>query len=73
MGNFIYIKHDNNLQTIYMHLSNFRSDLRVGTEVYAGELVGYMGTSGKSTGTHLDFRVMQGNNYLDPLSLKYTR
>ena len=66
-GNYIKIDHQNGYQTIYMHLKGFKSGLRKGQVVQGGELIGYMGTTGWSTGVHLDFRIIYNGNYLDPL------
>lgn len=69
MGNYLYIEHDKGYRTIYMHLSDFVSGIRVGSHVEKGEQVGYMGSTGKSTGTHLDFRVVLNGNYINPLDM----
>lgn len=69
MGNHVYINHGNGVQTIYMHLSDFAPETKVGKQVYSGELIGYMGTSGYSTGTHLDFRIINNGVYIDPLTI----
>lgn len=71
MGNFIYIDHGNGYETIYMHLSGFANGMRLGTAVTKGETIGYMGSTGYSTGTHLDFRIIINGVYIDPLSVKY--
>lgn len=73
MGNYIYIDHRNGTQTVYMHMSNFVAGMRVGSEVTKGEQIGYMGTTGKSTGTHLDFRIINNGVYVDPLSVTYNQ
>lgn len=69
MGNHIFVNHGGGVTSVYMHLSKFADDMHVGRDVYAGEVIGYMGSSGKSTGTHLDFRIMKNGNYVDPLSV----
>lgn len=71
MGNYIYIDHGKGFQTIYMHMSGFADGMRSGVAVTKGELIGYMGSTGYSTGTHLDFRIMANGVYIDPLGVKY--
>lgn len=71
MGNVIYIDHGKGYVTIYMHMSKFASNIKVGYAVEKGEQIGYMGSTGKSTGTHLDFRVKYNDEYIDPLVLNY--
>lgn len=59
-GNYIVIKHGNGVQTLYAHLSS--NNVGVGAYVAAGEVIGGMGNSGKSTGTHLHFEVRGAKN-----------
>ncbi len=66
-GNYIKMSHGDDFQTIYMHLNGFKEGLTQGSFVEGGELIGYMGTSGWSTGTHLDFRIIYRGEYIDPL------
>ena len=68
-GNRIRIKHAQGYETSYMHLSKFASGLKVGSRVSQGQLIGYVGSTGLSTGPHLDFRVFQNGKAIDPLSL----
>lgn len=77
MGNYIYITHTGSsgmpgdIKTIYMHMSNFAADMRDGRKVSKGEIIGYMGSTGASTGTHLDFRIVVNGEYIDPLGVTY--
>lgn len=71
MGNVIYIDHGKGYVTIYMHMTKFASNIKVGYAVEKGEQIGYMGSTGKSTGTHVDFRVKYNDEYIDPLLLNY--
>ena len=59
------------IKTIYMHMSNFAADMRDGRKVSKGEIIGYMGSTGASTGTHLDFRIVVNGEYIDPLGVNY--
>lgn len=66
MGNYIYIDHGKGYKTLYMHLSGFNDEMRVGYAVSKGQVIAYMGTTGRSTGTHLDFRLIYEGTYTDP-------
>ena len=68
-GNYIKIKHPNNLMTGYLHLSGFAKGLTQGKHVSQGELIGYVGSTGISTGPHLDFRVWRNGTPIDPLKI----
>jgi murein DD-endopeptidase MepM/ murein hydrolase activator NlpD len=64
-GNYIIVKHSENLFTYYCHQS--RTKARKGQQVAAGELIGYVGKTGKATGPHLHFEVRVGKDPKDPL------
>lgn len=68
-GNVIYIDHPNGFQTRYAHMDAFAAGMAVGRTVSAGELIGYVGTTGRSTGPHLHFEVRLGDQAVDPFSL----
>ena len=68
-GNRIRLKHAQGYETSYMHLSKFAPGLKAGSRVSQGQLIGYVGSTGLSTGPHLDFRVFQNGKAIDPLSL----
>ena len=70
-GNYITVKHNDDYSTTYMHLANFVDGMRVGTVVTKGQQIGYMGSTGYSTGTHLHFGVIYKGEYIDPMSLSY--
>jgi murein DD-endopeptidase MepM/ murein hydrolase activator NlpD len=69
-GNFIKIKHNSAYTTVYMHLAGFAKGLKVGSRVQQGEVIGYVGSTGLSTGPHLDFRVFFNGKAIDPLSME---
>ena len=68
-GKTIRLKHSASFETTYMHLSGFAKGVRKGAHVDQGQVIGYVGTSGLSTGPHLDFRVYRGGVAIDPLKL----
>lgn len=68
-GNTIKIKHAGNLQTGYLHLKGFAKGIRVGTKVSQGQLIGYVGSTGTSTGPHLDYRIWKNGTPIDPLKV----
>lgn len=69
-GNFVAIKHDNGDVSRYLHL-NSRSPLQVGTKVKKGEMVGIMGTTGRSTGNHLHFDLTKNGVRVNPIDYLY--
>ena len=68
-GNTIKIKHPGNLMTGYLHLQKFAKGIKVGTHVSQGELIGYVGSTGTSTGPHLDYRIWKNGTAIDPLKI----
>lgn len=66
-GNTIKIKHPRNLTSGYLHLSGFAKGIATGVRVSQGQLIGYVGSTGTSTGPHLDFRLWKGGTAIDPL------
>ncbi|MBS2210244.1 peptidoglycan DD-metalloendopeptidase family protein [Carboxylicivirga mesophila] len=68
-GNYIKIKHNSVYTTVYMHLHGFAKGISKGTQVRQGQLIGYVGSTGLSTGPHLDFRVYKNGHPVDPLKI----
>lgn len=68
-GNTLKIKHAGNLMTGYMHLSGFAKGIRQGSHVSQGQLIGYVGSTGASTGPHLDYRIWKNGKPIDPLKI----
>jgi len=69
-GNFVKIKHNSVYSTTYMHLSGFGRGVRKGVYVKQGDIIGYVGSSGLSTGPHLDFRFYKNGSALNPLKVE---
>lgn len=68
-GNTLKIKHPGNLMTGYLHLSGYAKGISNGTRVRQGQLIGYVGSTGASTGPHLDYRVWRNGKAINPLSI----
>uniref|UniRef100_A0AAN0MAG6 M23 family metallopeptidase n=1 Tax=Yoonia rhodophyticola TaxID=3137370 RepID=A0AAN0MAG6_9RHOB len=68
-GNVVYIDHADNLQSRYAHMDRFAPSAVVGKSVRAGEVIGYVGTTGRSTGPHLHFEFRRNGRPIDPFSL----
>lgn len=69
-GNFLYIKHNATYTTAYMHLQKFAPGIQQGTRMSQGQLIGYVGSTGLSTGPHLDFRFFKNGQPVDPLKVE---
>lgn len=69
-GNYVKIRHNGTYTTTYMHLSRFAKGLKVGDQVAQKEVIGYVGSTGLSTGPHLDFRVYENGKPVNPLTIK---
>ena len=68
-GKHIRIRHANGYETAYLHLSGYAKGIRAGAKVTQGQIIGYVGSTGRSTGPHLDFRVWKDRKPLDPLKM----
>lgn len=69
-GNIVRIKHDNGYSTHYGHLSAYAKGMKAGASVSQGQVVGYVGSTGWSTGPHLDYGMRLNGNPVNPLSIK---
>lgn len=69
-GNYIKIRHNSKLHTAYAHLSRFASGVRPGRKVQQGQIIGYVGTTGRSTGPHLHYEIMVNGVQVNPRSVK---
>ncbi len=68
-GHMIKVKHPGNLMSGYLHLSRYAKGISVGTRVSQGQVIGYVGSTGRSTGPHLDFRLWKNGTAIDPLKV----
>ncbi|MCD4665297.1 MAG: peptidoglycan DD-metalloendopeptidase family protein [Bacteroidales bacterium] len=69
-GNMIKVKHNGTYTTAYLHLSKFAKGIKKGVYVKQGDVIGYVGSTGRSTGPHLDFRFYRNGKPVDPLKVK---
>jgi murein DD-endopeptidase MepM/ murein hydrolase activator NlpD len=69
-GNLVLIEHPNGVQTGYAHLSRFAEGVKVGDAVGTRQLVGYVGSTGRSTGPHLHFSAKRDGRFFDAMDLK---
>ncbi len=69
-GNYIRVRHTNAYATAYAHLSIFAKGLRKGNRVSQGQVIGFVGSTGNSTGPHLHYEVLSGGTQINPLSIK---
>ena len=69
-GNYVRIRHNSEHKTAYGHLSRFASGIRPGVRVRQGQTIGYVGSTGQSTGPHLHYEVMVNNAQVNPMSLR---
>lgn len=69
-GRMIKIKHNSTYTTAYLHLSGYAKGINKGSHVQQGQVIGYVGSSGLSTGPHLDFRFYKNGTPIDPLKVE---
>ena len=69
-GNCVVIKHNSTYQTVYAHMSKFAKGIRKGTRVKQGQTIGYVGSTGKSTGPHLHYEVIVNGKRINSQTLK---
>jgi murein DD-endopeptidase MepM/ murein hydrolase activator NlpD len=68
-GRMVRLRHPNGYETNYLHLSSYGKGVRSGVRVSQGQVVGYVGSSGLSTGPHLDYRVKHNGGWINPLTI----
>ena len=69
-GNCVVIKHNSTYQTVYAHMSKFATNIRKGVRVKQGQIIGYVGSTGKSTGPHLHYEVIVNGKRINSQTLK---
>ena len=69
-GKYIRIRHNNEYKTAYAHLNSYKKGISKGVRVNQGEVIGYVGNTGRSTGPHLHYEIIYQNKQINPLTLK---
>lgn len=69
-GNFIKIRHNSEYETAYGHMQKFANGMKPGVRVKKGQIIGYVGSTGRSTGPHLHFEILRKGQRIDPLKAK---
>lgn len=72
-GNYVRIRHANGYQTAYSHMSRIAPGLQPGLKVRQGQIIGYVGSTGLSSGPHLHYEVLINTRFVDPLSIQVPR
>ncbi|MGQ0526824.1 MAG: M23 family metallopeptidase [Alphaproteobacteria bacterium] len=68
-GNYVRIRHNGSIKTAYAHMNGFGKGIRVGSKVSQGQIIGYVGTTGRSTGPHLHYEVISAGRQINPNSM----
>lgn len=71
-GNTLWVKHSQGIESGYLHLRGYAKGISVGSRVRQEQVIAYVGSTGASTGPHLDFRIKQSGKYIDPLKTPST-
>ncbi len=69
-GNIVKIRHNGTYTTAYLHLNGFAKGIRAGQRVKQGQVIGYVGKTGRVTGVHLDYRIYKNGQPVNPLKIK---
>lgn len=72
-GNYVRIRHANGYKTAYGHMVKFAPGINEGTRVRQGQIIGFIGSTGLSSGPHLHYEVLVNNQHVDPMSLQVPR
>ena len=72
-GKYVRIKHPNGYETAYGHMTAFAKGIDVGTKVRQGQVIGFVGSSGMSTGSHVHFEIIVNERFVDPMRIKLPR
>jgi len=72
-GNWIRIQHAQDVATVYGHLSSFAGGISAGVKVQRGQVIGFVGSTGRSTGPHLHFEIINNGQAVDPMKFSLTK
>jgi murein DD-endopeptidase MepM/ murein hydrolase activator NlpD len=72
-GKYVKLKHSNGYETAYGHMSAFAKGLEVGKRVRQGQVIGFVGSTGESTGAHVHYEILVNGRFVDPMRIKLPR
>ena len=72
-GKYIRIKHNNGYETAYGHMTAFARGMEPGVRVRQGQVIGYVGSTGHSTGAHVHYEILVNGRFVDPMRIKLPR
>jgi murein DD-endopeptidase MepM/ murein hydrolase activator NlpD len=72
-GNYVRLRHANGFATAYGHMSRFAAGMAPGVSVKQGQIIGFVGSTGMSTGPHLHFEVLINNSFVNPMTIQVPR
>jgi murein DD-endopeptidase MepM/ murein hydrolase activator NlpD len=72
-GKYIRLKHNNGYETAYGHMSAFAKGMEVGKRVRQGQVIGFVGSTGQSTGSHVHYEILVNGRFVDPMRVKLPR
>src|SRR6202011_2723712 len=72
-GKYVRIKHNNGYETAYGHMSAFARGLEPGKRVRQGQVIGFVGSTGMSTGAHVHYEILVDGRFVDPIRIKLPR
>jgi murein DD-endopeptidase MepM/ murein hydrolase activator NlpD len=72
-GKYVKIRHANGYETAYGHMTAFARNIQPGTKVRQGQVIGFVGSTGVSTGPHVHYEILVNGNFVDPLKIKLPR
>jgi len=72
-GKYVRLRHTNGYETAYGHMSGFARGIKPGVRVRQGQVIGYVGSTGLSTGAHLHYEIMVNGHFVDPMRIKLPR
>ncbi len=72
-GKYVKLKHANGYETAYGHMTAFAKGLDVGSKVRQGQVIGFVGSTGLSTGSHVHFEILVNTRFVDPMRIKLPR
>ena len=72
-GKYVRLRHANGYQTAYGHMTAFARGLQVGSRVRQGQVIGFVGSTGLSTGAHVHFEILINDRFVDPMKIKLPR